>query len=165
VGAITESDVLLAQASEALVLGFQVVADAKARAAAERTGVEIRTYQIIYELLEDVEKLVTGLLPKEQKEVVLGRAEVRQLFKHKKRTIAGCMVTDGVARRDARTRLVRDGRVLLPNTPLESLRRFKDDVREVKEGFDCGIMLASFDDLKEGDVLEFYTVEEKERTA
>mgnify|MGYP002622681507 CR=1 FL=1 len=164
VGAITESDILLAQASSALVLGFHVMADSKARSAAERTGVEIRTYQIIYELLQDVENLVVGLLPKEQEEVVLGHAEVRQIFKHKKRTIAGCMVTDGVARRDAAVRLVRGGRVVIPKMELESLRRFKDDAKEVKEGFDCGIMLAGFDDLKEGDVFEFYTVEERART-
>ena len=113
VGGVTESDILLAQASEALVLGFHVVADAKARAAAERTGVEIRTYQIIYELLEDVERAVEGLLPTESHEVVIGHAEIRQLFKHRKRNIAGCMVTDGVARRNAHVRLTRDGRVII----------------------------------------------------
>jgi translation initiation factor IF-2 len=164
VGGVTESDVLLAQASSALVLAFSVVADAKARSIAERSGVQIRTYQIIYELVEDVEKAVLGLLPTEQEEVVLGHAQVRQLFRHRKRFIAGCMVTDGVARRDANVRLTRDGRVVLDGAEIESLRRFKDDAREVKEGFDCGVMLKGYDDLKEGDVFEFYTVEERQRT-
>jgi translation initiation factor IF-2 len=126
--------------------------------------VQIRTYQIIYELVEDVEKAVLGLLPTEQEEVVLGHAQVRQLFRHRKRFIAGCMVTDGVARRDANVRLTRDGRVVLDGAEIESLRRFKDDAREVKEGFDCGVMLKGYDDLKEGDVFEFYTVEERQRT-
>jgi translation initiation factor IF-2 len=126
--------------------------------------VQVRTYEIIYELLEDVRRAVEGLLPTETHEIVLGHAEVRQMFKHKKRNIAGCMVVDGVARRDARVRLTRDGRVVLGDAALESLRRFKDDAKEVKEGFDCGIMIAGFDDVKEGDVLEFYTTEEKQRT-
>jgi translation initiation factor IF-2 len=166
VGAITESDVLLAQTvqSRAMVLGFHVVADAKARQTAERTGVEIRTYQIIYELLEDVRRAVEGLLPTESEEVVLGHAEIRALFKHRKRNIAGCMVTDGVARRDAHVRLTRDGRVVVNDAKLESLRRFKDDAKEVKEGFDCGIVIADYDDVKEGDVIEFYAIEERERT-
>jgi len=165
VGGVSESDILLAQASSALVLAFNVVADAKARGVAERAGVQIRAYQIIYELLDDVKKAVLGLLPTEQEEVVLGHAQVRQLFKHKKRSIAGSMVTDGVARRDAKVRLTRDGRVITDGIELESLRRFKDDAREVKEGFDCGVMLKGYDDLKEGDVLEFYKIEERQRTS
>jgi translation initiation factor IF-2 len=165
VGGVTESDILLAQASNALVLAFNVLADAKARSVAERAGVQVRTYQIIYELLEDVQKAVLGLLPTEQEEVVLGHAEVRQLFRHKKRFIAGCMVTDGVARRDAKVRLTRGGRVITDGIELESLRRFKDDAREVKEGFDCGVMLKGYDDLKEGDILEFYKIEERTRTS
>jgi len=165
VGPIAESDVLLAQASEALVLGFHVLADAKARQRADREGVEIRTYQVIYELLDDMRRAVVGLLPKETEEVVLGHAEIRQLFKHRKRFIAGCMITDGIARRDARVRLSRDGRVILDDAELESLRRFKDDVKEVKEGFDCGIVIAGYDDIKEGDQLEFFTIEERVRTA
>ncbi len=165
VGGVTESDILLAQASSALVLAFNVVADAKARGVAERAGVQIRNYQIIYELVEDVQKAVLGLLPTEQEEVVLGHAQIRQLFRHKKRFIAGSMVTDGVARRDAKVRLTRDGRVITDGLELESLRRFKDDAREVKEGFDCGVMLKGYDDLKEGDVLEFYKIEERQRTS
>jgi len=165
VGGVTESDVLLAQASSALVLAFNVVADAKARQGAEREGVQIRAYQVIYELIEDVQKAVLGLLPTEQEEVVVGHAEVRQLFRHKKRFIAGSMVTDGFARRDAKVRLTRDGRVVTQGLDVESLRRFKDDAREVKEGFDCGVMLKGYDDLKEGDILEFYKIEERQRSA
>ena len=164
VGGVTESDIVLAQASDAIVLGFHIVADAKARAAAERTGVQIRTYQIIYELLEDMEKAVIGLLPTDTEEVVIGHAEIRQIFKHRKRNIGGCMVVDGVARRDARARLSRGGRVILNDADLDSLRRFKEDAKEVKEGFDCGIMLKDFDDIKEGDVIEFYKLEERQRT-
>jgi len=164
IGGVSESDVLLAQASGALVLAFNVVADAKARMLAERAGVQVRNYQIIYELLEDMQKAVLGLLPTEQEVVVLGHAEVRQLFKHKKRFIAGSMVTDGVARRDAKVRLTRDSRVVTDGLEVENLRRFKDDAREVKEGFDCGVLLKGYDDLKEGDVLEFYRIEERQRT-
>jgi len=165
VGGVSESDVLLAQASNALILAFTVIADAKARVIAERSGVQIRTYQIIYELVEDMEKAVLGLLPTEQEEVVLGHAQVRQLFKHKKRFIAGSMVTDGVARRDAKVRLTRGGRIVTDGLEIENLRRFKDDAREVKEGFDCGVLLKGYDDLKEDDVLEFYKIEERQRTA
>ena len=164
VGGVTESDVLLAQASEALVLGFHVVPDGKARQTAERTNVEIRTSQVIYELIEDMQRAVEGLLPTETEEIVIGHAEIRTLFRHRKRNIAGCMVTDGVARRDAHVRLSRQGRVILDDAELDSLRRFKDDAKEVKEGFDCGLMIAGYDDVKEGDVLEFYSIEERQRT-
>jgi len=164
VGPIAESDILLAEASQAVVLGFHVVADAKSRATAERAGVEIRTYQIIYELLDDMKRRVEGLLPSETSEVVVGHAEIRQIFIYKKSRIAGCMVTDGFARRAAKVRLVRDGRVVLNDGQLESLRRFKDDAKEVKEGFDCGIKIAGYDDIKEGDVIEFYEIEERQRT-
>jgi len=163
VGGITESDVLLAQASEALVVGFHVAADAKARTTADQAGVEIRTYQIIYELLEDLTRLAEGLLPSETEEVVVGHVEIRALFKHRKRNIAGGMVTDGFARRDAKVRLIRDGRVIYSGE-LESLRRFKDDAKEVKEGFECGVMIAGYDDIKEGDIIEFYVLEERTRT-
>jgi translation initiation factor IF-2 len=164
VGGVTESDVLLAQASEALVLGFHVVPDGKARQTAERTNVEIRTSQVIYELIEDMQRAVEGLLPTESEEIVIGHAEIRTLFRHRKRNIAGCMVTDGVARRDAHVRLSRQGRVILDDAELDSLRRFKDDAKEVKEGFDCGLMIVGYDDVKEGDVLEFYSIEERQRT-
>jgi len=164
VGGITESDVLLAEASRALVIGFHVLPDAKARALAEEHRVQVRTYQIIYELLDDITKGLQGLLPTESHEVVIGHAEIRKIFLYKKSKIGGCMVTDGVARRSARLRLSRDGRVVVNNGALESLRRFTDDVKEVKEGFDCGLRIANYDDIKEGDVLEFYEIEEKQRS-
>jgi translation initiation factor IF-2 len=164
VGGITESDVLLAQASEAIVLGFHVVADAKARQAAEQNQVDIRTYTIIYELLDDMRLAAEGMLPSETEEVVIGHAEIRQLFKHRKKNIGGSMVIDGVARKDAKVRLTRDGRVILDGGELESLRRFKDDAKEVKEGFDCGLVIEKYDDIKEGDIVEFYVLEERKRT-
>ncbi len=164
VGAVTESDILLAAASRGIVLGFNVAADAKARAAAEQSGVEIRTYQIIYELLEDLRRVAEGLLPSEVKEVVIGHAQVRQVISVRRTKIAGCMVTDGVARRNAKIRLVRGGIVVLDGGALESLKRFKDDAREVKDGLECGCKLQNFDDIKEGDVIEFYTIEELRRT-
>jgi translation initiation factor IF-2 len=164
VGAVTESDVLLAEASRGVVIGFHVVPDAKARAAQERSGVDVRTYQIIYELLDDVRRMAEGLLPTESREVVLGHAEIRQVFVFRKSKIAGCFVTDGVARRNAKVRLVRNGAVVLDGGELESLRRFKDDAREVKEGLECGLKIAGYDDIKEGDVIEFYTIEETKRT-
>jgi translation initiation factor IF-2 len=164
VGGINESDILLAQASEALVIGFHVVADAKARSAAEKAEVQIRTYQVIYELLDDIKMGVQGLLPTDTEEVVTGHAEIRRIFMYRKSKIAGCMVTDGVAQRDSRVRLSRDGRVILNDGVLESLRRFKDDVKEVKEGFDCGLKIEGYEDIKEGDALEFYRLEERQRT-
>jgi len=164
VGGINESDVLLAEASGGMVIGFHVAADAKARAAAEPRGIQIRTYQIIYELLDDVKKALEGLLPREMREVTIGHAEIRQVFVFRKTKIAGCFVTDGVARRSAKVRLVRNGVVVLNNASLESLRRFKDDAREVKEGLECGLKIEGYDDIKEGDLLEFYTVEESTRT-
>ncbi|MGH7161922.1 MAG: translation initiation factor IF-2, partial [Planctomycetota bacterium] len=164
VGGINESDVILAEASGGIVLGFHVVPDAKSRAAAETRGVPIRTYQIIYELLDDVKKSLGGLLPTETREVVLGHAEIRQIFPFRKTRIAGCFVTDGVARRSAKARLTRGGVVVWNDGSLESLRRYKDDAREVKEGLECGIKLEGYEDIKEGDILEFYTVEETQRT-
>ncbi len=163
VGGITESDVLLAQASEALVVGFHVVADSKARVSADQQGVDIRNYQIIYELLDDLKMAAEGMLPSDTEEIVIGHVEIRTLFKHRRRNIAGCMVTDGIARRDAKVRLTRDGRVIYSGE-LDSLKRFKDDAKEVKEGFECGLVIAGYDDVKEGDIVEFYTLEERKRT-
>jgi len=140
------------------------VADAKARQAAERASVQIRTYQIIYELLADIRGAVEGLLPTDTKENVIGHAEVRQIFMYRKTTIGGCMVVDGVARRDAKVRLVRDGRVILNDGKLESLRRFTDDAKEVREGFECGLKIDGYDDIKEADAIEFYELEEVRRT-
>src|SRR6266516_358769 len=144
VGGITENDVNLAAASNALVIGFSVRPSADARALAEREGVDIRTYRVIYQLTEDIEKALVGMLSPVQTEETLGEAEVRALFKVSRLgTIAGCMVTSGLVRRGARVRVVRDGTVIY-ETSVAQLRRFKDDVREVSEGFECGILLDGF---------------------
>jgi len=164
VGAITDSDVLLAKASGAIIIGFHVRPDSNARASAEREKVEIRTYRIIYEAVEDVKAAMGGLLKPEEKEVVLGEAEVRQLFKIAKiGTIAGCLVRSGVIQRTAKARVVRGGVEVYDGT-LASLKRFKDDVREVREGFECGIGIENFNDLKVGDLIESYRIEEIART-
>ena len=164
VGAITESDVLLAKASGAIILGFHVRPDSNARAAAERERVEIRTYRIIYEAVDEVKAAMEGLLAPEKREVVLGEAEVRQLFKIAKvGTIAGSFVRSGVIPRTARVRVIRDG-VEVYDGALSSLKRFKDDVREVREGFECGIGVENFNDLKVGDLIEAYRVEEVARS-
>jgi translation initiation factor IF-2 len=164
VGGITESDVLLAKASQAIIVGFHVRPDANARAAAEREKVDIRTYRVIYDAIEDVRAALEGLLAPEHKEVVLGEAEVRQTFKISGvGTVAGCFVRSGVIRRGARIRVVRDG-VVVYEADIASLKRFKDDVREVKEGLECGIGVQGFNDVKVGDVLEAFRVEEVARS-
>jgi translation initiation factor IF-2 len=164
VGGITENDVNLASASDALVIGFNVRPSADARALAEREGVDIRTYRVIYQLTEDIQQALVGMLSPVQTEETLGEAEVRALFKVSRLgTIAGSMVTSGIVRRGARVRVVRDGTVI-HETSIAQLRRFKDDVREVSEGFECGILLDGFNDVKEGDVLEAYETREVERT-
>ncbi|HET7295942.1 MAG TPA: translation initiation factor IF-2, partial [Gemmatimonadales bacterium] len=164
VGAITDGDVLLAKASNAIIIGFHVRPDSNARASAEREKVEIRTYRIIYEAVEEVKAAMEGLLAPEKKEVVLGEAEVRQLFKIAKvGTIAGSLVRSGVIPRTARVRVVRDGVEVYDGT-LSSLKRFKDDVREVREGFECGIGVENFNDLKVSDLIEAYRVEEVARS-
>jgi len=164
VGAITESDILLAKASDAVVVGFHVRPDANARSVAEREKVDIRTYRVIYEAVQDVRDALEGLLAPEQRETVLGEAEVRQTFKISGTgTIAGCYVRHGTIRRSAKIRVVRDG-VEVYHGGIGSLKRFKDDVREVKEGLECGIGVENFNDVKVGDVLEAYTVEEVART-
>jgi translation initiation factor IF-2 len=164
VGGITEGDIMLASASNAMVVGFNVRPNAEARALADREGVEIRTYRVIYQLTEDIQQALVGMLRPVETEETLGEAEVRQLFKVSRLgTIAGCMVTSGVVRRNGRVRVVRDGTVIYETT-IAQLRRFKDDVREVAEGFECGILLDGFNDLKEGDVLEIYETRAVERT-
>ena len=164
VGAITESDILLAKASGAIVLGFHVRPDSNARAAAEREQVDVRTYRIIYEAVEDVRNALEGLLKPEERETVLGEAEVLQLFKVSKvGTIAGCMVRSGTIQRVAKARVTRDG-VSVYTGSLSSLKRFKDDVREVREGLECGIGIENFNDLKVGDRIESYRMEEVKRT-
>ncbi len=164
VGAITESDVLLAKASGAIVLGFHVRPDSNARAAAEREQVDVRTYRIIYEAVEDVRSALEGLLKPEEKETVLGEAEVLQLFKVSKvGTIAGCTVRSGTIQRTAKARVIRDGTLVYTGN-VSSLKRFKDDVREVREGLECGIGVENFNDLKVGDRIESFRMEEVKRT-
>src|SRR6185312_6152833 len=164
VGGITEGDIMLASASNAMVVGFNVRPNAEARALAEREGVEIRTYRVIYQLTEDIEQALVGMLRPVTMEHTLGEVEVRQLFRVSRLgTIAGSYVTSGTVRRNANVRVVRDGTVIY-ETRISQLRRFKDDVREVEEGFECGILLEGFNDLKEGDVLEIYETREVERT-
>ncbi|HXY30356.1 MAG TPA: translation initiation factor IF-2 [Gemmatimonadaceae bacterium] len=164
VGAITESDILLAKASGAIIIGFHVRPDNNARASAEREGVDIKLYRVIYEAVADVRAALEGLLRPEQREVAVGEAEVRQLFKVPKAgTIAGSFVRSGVITRQAKVRVVRDG-VEVYDGSLGSLRRFKDDVKEVREGFECGIGIENFNDVKVGDVIECYRTEQIART-
>ncbi|MBV8432748.1 MAG: translation initiation factor IF-2, partial [Candidatus Eremiobacteraeota bacterium] len=159
VGAITPNDVNLASASNAVLIGFNIRPDETARRLGENEGVDLRFYQVIYEIEEDLKKAMRGMLAPVEREVTLGRAEVRQVFKVSKvGTIVGCYVTSGKITRNAKARVIRDGTVAFDGE-IESLRRFKDDVREVAEGFECGIQVARFQDLKEGDVIEAYAME------
>src|SRR3954470_3421963 len=163
VGGINESDVMLASASNGIILGFNVRPSADARSAAEREGVQIRTYAVIYRALEDLRAAMEGMLEPEEVETTLGEAQVLQIFKASKTgTIAGCQVTEGRVTRGAHARLVRDGTVVYTGE-IESLRRFKDDAREVIEGQECGIVLKDFSDVKQGDVLEAYETRSVER--
>jgi translation initiation factor IF-2 len=165
VGGITDNDVMLASASSGMVIGFNVRPNAETRQLAEREGVEIRTYDVIYKLTEDIEQALVGMLAAVTTEEALGEAEVRETFRASRvGTIAGCMVTNGVVRRGAQARVVRDGTVIYTTT-IDSLKRFQDDAREVAEGFECGIHLANFDDVKVGDVLEAFETREVERTS
>jgi translation initiation factor IF-2 len=165
VGGITENDVMLASASGGMVVGFNVRPNAETRAVAEREGVEIRTYNVIYKLTEDIEQALVGMLTAVTTEETIGEAEVRETFRASRvGTIAGCMVTNGVIRRGANVRIVRDGTVVYTTT-IDSLKRFQDDAREVQEGFECGLHLANFDDVKVGDVLEVFETREVERTS
>ncbi|MDH3731766.1 MAG: translation initiation factor IF-2, partial [Acidimicrobiia bacterium] len=164
VGGINANDIVLAEASEGIVFGFNVRPDSGARKAAEAGGVEIRTHRIIYELLDEIEALLLGRLAPEEIEDLLGVAEVRATFRSPRYgTIAGSMVTEGEVQRNAKVRLVRDGVVVYDGT-VASLRRFKDDVQSVQSGFECGIGLENFRDIKEGDLLESYLVREVART-
>jgi translation initiation factor IF-2 len=164
VGQVTESDVLLAAASDAIIVGFHVRPDARARDLAVSEQVEIRLYDIIYKAVEEVKQALEGLLKPEIREVVLGAAEVRQVFRLSKgSTIAGCMITSGSIPRTSKVRLLRDGTTVWAGR-IGSLRRFKDDVKEVQTGFECGIGLDGMNDLKPGDVIEAFTVEELART-
>src|SRR3954453_13553929 len=164
VGGITENDIMLASASGATVVGFNVRPNAEARILAEREGVEIRTYRVIYQLTQDIEQALVGMLRPVETEETLGEAQVRAVFKVSHLgTIAGCMVTSGGIRRGAQIRVIRDGTVI-HETTISQLKRFKDDAREVAEGFECGILLDGFNDVKEGDVLEAFETRAIERT-
>jgi translation initiation factor IF-2 len=165
VGGITENDVNLAAASHAMVIGFNVRPSAETRALADRLGIEIRQYRVIYELTNDLEQALVGMLTPVETEAILGEVEVRALFKVSRLgTIAGCMVTSGLVRRGANVRIFRDG-TRIHETTVAQLKRFKDDAREVTEGFECGILLEGFNDLREGDVFEVYETREVERTS
>jgi translation initiation factor IF-2 len=165
VGGITQNDINLAAASDALVVGFNVRPNAEARQLAEREGVEIRTYRVIYQLTQDIEQALVGMLAAVTTEETIGEVEVRALFRASRvGVIAGCYVTSGVVRRGSQVRVVRDGTVIYETT-VASLRRVKEDAREVSEGFECGIVLDGFNDLREGDVFEVYETREVERTS
>jgi translation initiation factor IF-2 len=164
VGAVNESDVLLAETAGAVIIGFRVRPDSNARHLAEQSGVEINTYEVIYHAVDDVRAAMEGMLSPEEREEILGAAEVREVFKITRvGTIAGCYVTEGVIERKARARLIRDG-IVQYDGEFSSLKRFKDDVREVREGFECGIGIQNYNDIKVGDVIECYQVEEVART-
>ncbi len=163
VGGITEADVTLADASDAIIIGFNVVPDEKARLLADKRGVQIRRYDVIYKITDDLQAALEGMLKPEERELELGRALVQQIFKISRvGTIAGCRVISGVVERNARARIIRDS-TIIGDYPLDTLRREKDDAKEVREGYECGIKLAGFNDIKEGDVLEIYKVEEIQR--
>ncbi|HEY2373338.1 MAG TPA: translation initiation factor IF-2 [Gaiellaceae bacterium] len=165
VGGITENDIMLAAASGGMVVGFNVRPNAETRAVAEREGVAIRTYDVIYKLTEDIEQALVGMLAAVKTEETLGEAEVRDTFKASRvGTIAGCMVTNGFIRRGAQARVIRDSTVIYTTT-IDSLKRFQDDAREVQEGFECGLHLANFDDVKVGDIVEAFETREIERTS
>jgi translation initiation factor IF-2 len=160
IGGINETDVGLARASNALIVGFNVRANPQAREMAKRDGVEIRYYSIIYDLTDDIRKLLSGMLAPTLREKLLGYAEIREVFTISKvGKVAGCMVTEGVVRRGARVRLVRDD-VVIHEGELGQLKRFKDDAKEVKEGYDCGVSLANYQDIQVGDMIECFEMEE-----
>ncbi|MEV1114768.1 translation initiation factor IF-2 [Actinosynnema sp. NPDC049800] len=164
VGGITEGDINLAVAGSAIVLGFNVRAEGKATELANREGVDVRYYTVIYQAIDEIEQALKGMLKPEYEEVQLGRAEVREVFKSSKvGTIAGCLVMSGEIRRNARARLLRDNNVVQENLPISSLRRFKDDATEVREGFECGLTLGNYSDLKVGDIIETFEMREKPR--
>ena len=164
VGGISESDINLAIAANAVVIGFNVRADAGARKAADNNGIDVRYYNIIYDAVDDVKQALSGMLTPDKKEEIIGTAEIRQIFRVSKiGSIAGCMVVNGIAKRDAKIRLLRDN-VVIYTGELESLKRFKDDVKEVRENFECGLNIKGYNDIVEGDLIEFFEVKEVART-
>ncbi|MBN1912732.1 MAG: translation initiation factor IF-2, partial [Pirellulales bacterium] len=164
VGGITEADVHLADASDAVIIGFSVVPDEGARQLADARGVQIRRYDIIYQVTADLKAALEGMLKPEKQERELGRALVQRTYQISRLgTIAGCRVLAGNIERDSRIRVIRDSRII-GDYPLDSLKRIKDDAKEVREGLECGMRLRGFNDLKEGDILEAYKIEEIART-
>jgi translation initiation factor IF-2 len=163
IGGITESDINLASSSNALVIGFNTRADPNTKKLADANNIEIRYYNIIYEIIDDIKAAMSGMLSPEKREVISGNAEIRQLFSFGKLIIAGCMVLDGFIKRSSQVRLIRDN-VVIHDGSLGALKRFKEDVKEVKSGYECGISLVDFNDLKIGDKLEAYDITEFERT-
>ena len=163
VGTITESDIVLANASDAIIIGFNVRPNAKTLEVAKKYNVDIRLHNIIYKLVEEMESAMKGMLDPEYEEKVIGSAEVRKLFKFSKvGTIAGCMVTDGVVRSNAKARLIRDG-VVVYDGAINTIQKEKDQAKEVKKGFECGITLENYNDIKEKDVIEAYEMVEIKR--
>jgi translation initiation factor IF-2 len=159
VGAITETDIMLASASNAIIIGFNVRPDVNARKAAETEKVDVRLYRVIYDAIEDVKAAMSGLLDPEYREVTLGRAEIRKIFRASRiGTIAGCYVMEGKIERDAGVRVVRDG-IVIHEGKLDSLKRFKDDVKEVVQGYECGLALEKYNEIQEGDVIEVFNTE------
>jgi translation initiation factor IF-2 len=164
VGGISESDINLAIASKAVVIGFNTRADANARKLAETNGVELRYYNIIYDAVDELKAAMSGMLTPDKKEEITGTAEIRQVLRVSRiGSIAGCMVTSGLVRRTSRVRLLRNN-VVIYTGELDSLKRFKDDVREVKENFECGLTIKNYNDINEGDTLEFFEIKEIART-
>ena len=163
VGAVTKDDVNLASAFDAIIIGFNIRPDNNAKEAADREGVDIRLYRVIYQAIEDIEKAMKGLLAPEYKEVLLGHAEVRNTFRITGAgTVAGCYVQDGKMQRNAQVRLLRDN-IVVYEGKLNSLKRFKDDAKEVAAGYECGISFDGYNDIKEGDIIECFIMEEIER--
>ena len=163
VGGINESDINLAIASKAIVVGFNARADGNAKKLAEEENIEIRYYNIIYEVVDDVKAALSGMLSPEQRESITGNVEVRQVFSFGKLVIAGCMVREGLIKRNSRVRIIRDNMVI-HDGELSSLKRFKDDAKEVKHGYECGLSLKDYNDIKEGDILEAYEITEVKKT-
>ncbi|AEP86653.1 translation initiation factor IF-2 [Bacillus spizizenii TU-B-10] len=164
VGAITESDIILASASNAIVIGFNVRPDGNAKSTAEAENVDIRLHRIIYKVIDEIEAAMKGMLDPEYEEKVIGQVEVRQTFKVSKiGTIAGGYVTEGTITRDSGLRLIRDGVVIFEGE-VDVLKRFKDDVKEVSQGYECGITIKKYNDIREGDILEAFVMQEIERT-
>jgi translation initiation factor IF-2 len=164
VGAITKSDITLASASTAVVIGYNVKPEPQTAIFADQEGVEVRFYSVIYQAIEDIELALKGLLKPEFEEVILGNAEIREIFKSSKfGNIAGAIVLDGIIRRNARARLLRGGELVVDNLTIESLKRFKDDATEVREGFECGIGVGSYKDVQIGDTVQVFEMREKKR--